>query len=88
MITCASEEGSVEFSGVLDSPGRPSVRELTLTAPKTTPFTPEQRAQFVALLPDMIINYRQEQHLERVRAAAAQTPARQPEEAPGHSPAQ
>jgi hypothetical protein len=68
--------------------GRPPIPELALTAPKTTPFTPEQRAQFVALLTDMIVNYRQEQHLQRARAAAAQTPARQPEEAPGHSPAQ
>jgi hypothetical protein len=68
--------------------GRPPVPELTLAAPKTTPFTPEQRAQFVALLTDMIVNYRQEQHLERAGAAAAQAPARQLEEAPGHSPAQ
>jgi hypothetical protein len=38
--------------------GRPPLPELTLTAPKTTPLTPEQRAQFVALLTDTIVNYR------------------------------
>jgi hypothetical protein len=68
-------------------PGRPPLPELTLTAPKTTPFTPEQRAQFVAPLTDMIVNYRQEQHLEQARAAAAQAGARLPEEPPGQSPA-
>jgi hypothetical protein len=65
--------------------GRPPIPEITLTAPKTTPFTQEQRAQFVALLTDMIVNYRQEQHLERARAAAAQADAHPPEEPPGHS---
>jgi hypothetical protein len=60
--------------------------ELTLTAPKTTPFTPEQRAQSVALLTDTIVNYRQEQHLERAQAAASRTDVHPPEEPPGHSP--
>ena len=67
-------------------PGRPPLPELTLTAPKTTPITPEQRAQFVALLTDMIVKYRQEQHLERARAAASRTHVHPPEEPPGHSP--
>jgi hypothetical protein len=61
--------------------------EFTMTAPKTVPFTPQQRAQFVALLTDMIISWRQEQHAERVSAAAAQEDAHQPEEPPAHSPA-
>ena len=69
------------------SPGRPPLTELTLTAPKITAMTLEQRAEFVSLLTDMIVSWRQEQHLERARAAAAQSGARQPEEAPGHSPA-
>ena len=65
--------------------GRPPLPELILAAPKITPFTPEQRAQFVALLTDMIVNYRQEQHLERARAAVAQAGAHPPGEPPGHS---
>ncbi|MEV6845176.1 hypothetical protein [Actinoplanes sp. NPDC051411] len=69
------------------SPGRPPLTELTLTTPKITAMTPEQRAAFVSLLTDMIVSWRQEQHLEHARAAAAQTEGHQPEEAPGHSPA-
>ncbi|GGL11606.1 hypothetical protein [Mangrovihabitans endophyticus] len=68
------------------SPGRPPVPELILTAPKTTAMTPEQRQAFVSLLTDMIVSWRQEQHLEHARAAASQD-AHSPEEAPGHSPA-
>lgn len=68
-------------------PGRPPLPELTLTAPKTAPFTPQQRAQFVSLLTDMIVSWRQEQHLERTCAAAAGVDAHRPEEPPGHSPA-
>jgi hypothetical protein len=70
------------------SPGRPPLTELTLTAPKTTAMTPEQRTAFVSLLTDMIVSWRQEQHLERARPAAAQPDAHQPREAPDHSPAQ
>jgi hypothetical protein len=64
-----------------------SLTELTLTAPKTTAMTPEQRAAFVSLLTDMIVSWRQEQRLEPARAATAQRDARQPKEAPGQSPA-
>ncbi len=67
----------------LRSPGRPPLTELTLTVLKATAMTPEQRAAFVSLLTDMIVNWSQEQHLERARAAAAQPDDRQPKEAPG-----
>lgn len=66
-------------------PGRPPLPELTLTAPKTAPFTRQQRAGFVSLLADMIVNWRQEQHCERPRAAAPRKNAHRPEEPPGHS---
>jgi hypothetical protein len=39
-------------------------------------FTPQQRAQFVSLLTDMILSRRQVRHLEHVRAAAARVDAR------------
>jgi hypothetical protein len=66
-------------------PGRPPLPEPTLTAPRTAPFTPERRAQFLALLTDMIVSYRQEQHLERAHAAAGQAEADPPMEPLGHS---
>ena len=59
----------------------------TLTPPKTVPITPQQRAAFVSLLTDMIVTWRQEQHVERARAAAPRKDAHRPEEPPGHSPA-
>jgi hypothetical protein len=68
-------------------PGRPPLQELTLTEPKTTWFAPGQRAAFVAIMSEMIVNYLRKQRLERARAADSPTDAHQLEEAPGHSPA-
>jgi hypothetical protein len=51
----------------------------------TAALTPEQKAELVALLTDMIVNYRQKQHLERARTVAAQKGGHPPEEPPGRS---
>jgi hypothetical protein len=57
------------------------------TATRAHPDRAADHAQFVALLTDMIVNYRQEQHLARTRAAASQADAHPPEEPPGQNPA-